>query len=57
MEVNSVAYLQGWLSFIKSNPQALLQAAQKAEASAKYIHGEKTVQKPILQIKGIIIKS
>jgi antirestriction protein ArdC len=56
-EANSVAYLQGWLSFIKSTPQALLLAAQKAEIAVKYIHGEKPVQKPVLALKGITIHS
>lgn len=40
---NSVAYLKGWASVLKDNPNWLIQAAGKAQKAADYILGIKTV--------------
>lgn len=37
---NSVAYIQGWLSHLKDDNKAIVWAASRAEAAAKYIIGE-----------------
>ena len=41
---NSAAYISGWLSFIKSDPKALLVAGAQAQKAADYILGDAGVE-------------
>ena len=42
---NAVAYLQGWIRHLQSNPKWIVWAASRAEAATKYILNEQPTQK------------